>query len=153
MKYCKLLILAIAGLTLAVMTSGTAFASSWSGTENSHLTSGSSASWVSSINQNIGVSNGVYLTWDNQWVNSYSGSAYYGLQYSSAYAGSADWYSSDTVSYGGGSKTHQMQSSQTTSLPYNGYTDVLNNNHIYKPTSGNTWYGTDFNTNQKFFLK
>lgn len=71
-------ILALSGLILAVIASGTAFARTWSGSDSSELTSSSYAQWASYITQTTEptVSPGSTLTWDNSFKNSYGGTYY-----------------------------------------------------------------------------
>jgi hypothetical protein len=77
-KYNKLFVLLIAGLTLAVICTGNAFAYTWSGTDGSNC-GGSSASWTSSVNvpnPPPHVSTSTSLTWQNSFTNSYTGGLY-----------------------------------------------------------------------------
>jgi hypothetical protein len=75
-KYNKIFVLAIAGLTLAVIASGNAFAASWTGSDSSQLVSTSYASWSSYVSGYPSANAGSTITWDNSWYNTLSSTKY-----------------------------------------------------------------------------
>ncbi len=150
LKY-KLPLVIISALLLSVIASGNAFAYSWSsndGIEKSRANDFNSPQWRSTISQTISVSNGVTLSWGNEWKNDYSAPLFYKCQWSSGCAGGGSFESSGTLpAYYGVSSTVSMYSGAV-NMPYSGYTDTLNNNHLYKDDNP-YWKGTDFNTAQR----
>lgn len=150
----KTVALLIAAVTVVAVTGiGNAFAYSWTttsdssndGTEFSYY-SGSS-NWNHWITQNIPASNGATLTWGNKWHNGYSSPVYYGWQWGAGYASGSTYKSPDTIRPGSDDRTRDV--SFTVNLPYIGYTDAVNENHIYS-LNNVTWYGTDFHYDQKY---
>ncbi|AFC99890.1 hypothetical protein Mtc_1134 [Methanocella conradii HZ254] len=78
MKPNKTLVLALSGLMLAVIASGTAFANTWPGSDSSKLVNSAYGSWESYITQTSEptVPGGSTLTWDNSFKNLYGGTYY-----------------------------------------------------------------------------
>jgi hypothetical protein len=75
MNYNKLVVLATAGLILAVAGVGNAFAATWGGTDASTLGS-SYPSWDSGASGYPNVARGADMTWDNTFTNGRSYSVY-----------------------------------------------------------------------------
>lgn len=145
-------ILALAGLILAVIASGTAFATvvdytANSGTDYTHITgTGTTVGVISTINQQLSVSTPVQLRWKNDMKNDMDyGNAYFGLQYSSAYAGGLTWNSGSTYLQRGYHSVVTVTTStiDTSHMPPLPTTDTLNINHKYEGNS-HPWIGTDF---------
>ena len=153
MRHNRVIMLGLAALILTVVASGTASAYSWSsnnGMERSELTSGYAAQWRNTINEDIGVNNGVTLTWGNEWKNNYGTAVYYKYTWNAVYAGrGSSWESSQTLPTGQTSSPAVNAQSGSVNLPYSGFTDCINNNMGYKDPNY-SWVNTDFNTNQKF---
>src|SRR5208337_961359 len=142
MKYSKICVIALVGLILAVFASSTAFASSvaYSGTDTSELTgTGLSCQILGTISQQLDITSSVQLDWNNVLENQMSsGNAYWGVDYSSGYAGGADWTDgSNTIPPGYEGKVtiypSPVQVSQMPPPPDN--TDTLNINHDYEANS------------------
>jgi len=153
MKVKTVALLVIAVMVVATMGIGNAFAYSWTttsdgsndGTEFSYYSG--SPNWNHWITQNINTPNGATLTWGNRWHNSYGSAVYYGWQWSSGYGGGNTYKSTDQIQPGADDRTRDAQ--LTASLPYIGYTDAVNENHIYSLNNVN-WYGNDFHYQQQY---
>ncbi|WP_143767083.1 hypothetical protein [Methanocella conradii] len=78
MKPNKTLVLALSGLMLAVIASGTAFANTWPGSDSSQLKNPNYAQWASYITQTSEptVPGCSTLMWDNSWENQLGGTYY-----------------------------------------------------------------------------
>ncbi|WP_143767066.1 hypothetical protein [Methanocella conradii] len=157
MKPNKILVLALAGLMLAVTTSSTAFAyiAEYSGTDYSHITGPSSVANTGTITEQIPVAGSVQLRWKNDLKNDMSsGNAYFGIQYSSGYAGGLNWESSGDLYLPPNGYhvevTVTTPTVDTTYMPPLPTTDTLNINHKYRAASSPYWYGTDFWQTQKY---
>ncbi|AFC99498.1 hypothetical protein Mtc_0734 [Methanocella conradii HZ254] len=153
MKARTIALLVAAVMLVATTGIGSALAYSWTttsdgsndGTEFSYYDG--SSNWNHWITQNINAPNGATLTWGNRWHNGYSSAVYYGWQWNAGYAGGSTYHSTDPIRQGGDDRTRDA--SLTVNLPYVGYTDAVNENHVYS-LNGADWYGNDFHYEQKY---
>ncbi|AFC99893.1 hypothetical protein Mtc_1137 [Methanocella conradii HZ254] len=70
-------VLALSGLMLAVIASGTAFAWTWNQVDWSQLTSSSKATWYDNSEGTPHIAGGSEITWQNTFDNEFPSSSYY----------------------------------------------------------------------------